>query len=289
MAQQDRPLTGKIALVTGATGGLGYETARALAAQGAEVVLVGRNRERGQRAVTAIKEHTGSDAVIFMLADLSSQQHIRDLAGEFAARYDRLHILVNNAGARFKERRTSADGIEMTFALNHLAYFLLTNLLLDTLKASAPARILNVASGAHYDAALDFDDLQNERSYDPGKAYRESKLANVLFTYELARWLEGTGVTVNAADPGNVWTNFFKSAGLNPLKLAYLRLRASTPEEGAQTIIHLASSPKVEGFSGQYFYQSQPARSSAYSYDEAAAARLWDVSAALTGLRQPVL
>jgi len=287
MNEHTHSMHGKVCMVTGATGGLGYQTALALARQGAEVVLVGRSRERGQQAIATIREQTGSDAVTFMLADLSSQQQIRDLADAFRSRYDRLHVLVNNAGARFKERRTSPDGIELTFALNHLGYFLLTALLLDVLKASAPARIVNVASGAHYDAALDFDDLQNERAYDPGKAYRESKLANVLFTFELARRLAGTGVTANAADPGNVWTNFFKAARLNPLKLAYLRLRASSPEEGARTIIYLASSPEVEGVSGKYYYACQPATPSAYAQDEAAAARLWAASAALVGLPEP--
>lgn len=281
------PMTGKICMVTGATGGLGYQTALALARLGAQVIVVGRNRAKGDAALSAIRAQTGNDAVTFMRADLASQQDIRALAGKFQQAHDRLDVLVNNAGARFKERTTSPDGIEMTLALNHLGPFLLTHLLLDTLKASAPARIVNVASGAHYDAAPDFDDLQNARAYDPGKAYCESKLANVLFTYELARRLGGTGLTVAAADPGNVWTNFFKSARLNPLKLLYLRLRAAAPEEGAQTIIYLASSPEVEGITGQYFYDCEPARSSALSYDATAAARLWAASETLTGLRLP--
>lgn len=281
------PMSGKICMVTGATGGLGYQTALALARQGAQVVIVGRNHAKGDAALSAIRAQTGNDAVTFMRADLASQQAIRALAGEFQRTYARLDVLVNNAGARFKERRTSPDGIELTFALNHLGPFLLTHLLLEALKASAPARIVNVASGAHHDAAPDFDDLQNARAYDPGKAYRESKLANVWFTYALARRLDGTGVTANAADPGNVWTNFFKAAGLNPLKLLYLRLRAAAPEEGAQTIIYLASSPEVEGITGQYFYDCEPARSSALSYDATAAARLWAASEMLTGQRSP--
>ncbi|WP_238625508.1 SDR family oxidoreductase [Aggregatilinea lenta] len=281
------PMSGKICMVTGATGGLGYQTALALARQGAHVIVVGRSADKGRAALDQIRAATGSETLTFMQADLASQADIRALADAFLADHDRLDVLVNNVGGRFKEHRTSPDGIEMTFALNHLGPFLLTHLLLDTLKASAPARIVNVASGAHYDAAPDFDDLQNARGYDPGKAYRESKLANVWFTYELARRLAGTGVTVNAADPGNVWTNFFKAAGLNPLKLAYLRLRAASPEDGARTIIHLASSPEVEGVSGEYFYDCQRARSSALSYDEAAAGRLWAISESLTGLESP--
>lgn len=287
MTAASLPMTGKTCMVTGATGGLGYQTALALARQGAEVIVVGRNAAKGRAALDKIRAATGSDAITFMQADLASQTNIRALVDQFHAAHDRLDVLVNNVGARFKERRTSPDGIEMTFALNHLAPFLLTHLLLDTLKASAPARIVNVASGAHYDAAPNFDDLQNARAYDPGKAYRESKLANVWFTYALARRLAGAGVTVTAADPGNVWTSFFTSARLNPLKLIYLRLRASSPEDGAKTIVYLASSPDAAGLTGQYFYDSQPARSSALSYDEAAAERLWTASESLLGLGAP--
>lgn len=268
-------MIGKICLVTGATDGVGKVTAHTLAQAGATVIGVGRNPEKIQAAITEIGDTPGS--LEFVTADLSSLAQIRALADEFRRRYDRLHVLVNNAGALFTRYRESVDGIEMTFALNHLGYFLLTNLLLDTLCASAPARIINVSSNAHEGYSLNFDDLEHRRRYEGWTAYGESKLANILFTYELARRLRGTDVTVNAVHPGFVHTNFQRAAGLNmrgPL----------TPEEGADTQIWLAMSDAVEGVTGKYFVRRRDTRSSDVSYDQAVARQLWDVSAGMVGL-----
>jgi NAD(P)-dependent dehydrogenase (short-subunit alcohol dehydrogenase family) len=268
-------MMGRICLVTGATDGIGKVTVRALAQAGATVVGVGRNPEKIRAVLTEIGDTAGS--LEFLQADLSSQAEIRALAAEFRSRYDRLHVLVNNAGALFTSYRESVDGIEMTFALNHLSYFLLTNLLLDTICASAPARIINVSSNAHEGSTIQFDDLGQRRHYREWTAYGASKLANILFTYELARRLQGTGVTANAVHPGFVNTNFQRAAGLNmrgPL----------TPEEGADTQIWLAMSDAVEGVTGRYFVRRRDTRSSAISYDSATAGRLWEVSARMTGL-----
>lgn len=218
------------------------------------------------------------------------------MADEFKNRYDRLHVLVNNAGAVFMKRQISVDGIEMTFALNHLAYFLLTLLLIDPIAAGSPAHIINVSSGAHYGSRLDFNDLQNERSYNSWKAYSRTKLANVYFTYELARRLEGKAITANVLHPGFVATNFGKSnEGLyHPLFGLYhplfglSHLGAISPTEGAQTNIFLASSPEVEGVSGKYFERKQALLSSEVSYDANAARRLWDASLQLTGLPETI-
>jgi NAD(P)-dependent dehydrogenase (short-subunit alcohol dehydrogenase family) len=218
-------------------------------------------------------------------ADLSSQQQIRDLAGRFRARHDRLDVLINNAGGLWMQRQLSVDGLEMTFGVNHLAYFLLTQLLLDTLRASAPARIVNVSSDAHRRAVLDFDNLQGERGYGGWRAYCRSKLANLLFTYELDRRLRGTGVTVNALHPGWVATGFARDNGWRGWLLQRAAgLFALSPEEGARTVIYLASSAAVADVSGRYFVREQAVPSSPASYDEAAARRLWEVSEGLTRL-----
>ena len=275
----------KVCLVTGATAGVGKATARQLARQGATVVVVGRNREKSKATVNEIKQQTGNPNVESMLADLSVRKDIHQLAQEFKRKYPRLQVLVNNAGAIFLRRRESADGIEMTFALNHLNYFLLTNLLLDTLSAGAPARIINVSSRAHARVAgLNFDDLQNKRGYGMN-VYGQSKLMNVLFTYELARRLEGTRITVNALHPGFVATRFATNNGvLARLARPWLDLFAISVEEGAQTMVYLATSPEVEGTTGKYFYRQQAIPSSPASYDEEAARRLWEVTATMTGL-----
>lgn len=268
-------MIGKICLITGATDGVGKVTAITLAQAGATVIGVGRNPQKIKATLAEAGSTTGS--LEFMTADLSSQAEVRNLADEFKRKYDRLHVLVNNAGALFTSYRETVDGIEMTFALNHLSYFLLTNLLLDTIRASAPARIINVASNAHEGNTIDFEDLQLKRGYREWTAYGASKLANILFTYELARRLQGTGVTVNAVHPGFVNTNFQRAAGLNmrgPL----------TPEEGADTQIWLAQSPEVEGVTGKYFVRRRDTRSSDFSYDQAVARRLWEISAEMTGL-----
>src|SRR6266545_3993807 len=197
-------MNGKICLITGGTNGIGKSTAQGLARMGATVVIVGRNAQKTSRVVEEIRAASGNKNVDSLLADLSSQQEVRRLAREFKSKYSRLHVLLNNAGGFFMRRQLSVDGIEMTFAFNHLAYFLLTNLLLDTVKASAPARIINVSSAAHKSGKIEFDNLQGERSYNGFAAYGNSKLANILFTIELARRLEGTSITVNALHPGMV-------------------------------------------------------------------------------------
>lgn len=281
----DQPaMSGKICLVTGATAGIGLVTARELARQGATVLLVGRNAHKGADTVKQIREQTSNPELDFLQADLSVQQDIRRLALQ-VQQQQRLDVLVNNAGALFLQRQESADGIEMTFALNHLNYFLLTSLLLDLLKASAPARIVNVSSAAHEGASINFDDLEGKHRYQGGKAYGQSKLANLLFTYELARRLEGTGVTVNALHPGLVASNFGMNNGwLAQLFKPLVKLVGKSPERGAQTSIYLASSPEVAGVSGKYFVDKQETRSAPASYDVEAARRLWQVSEEMTEL-----
>jgi NAD(P)-dependent dehydrogenase (short-subunit alcohol dehydrogenase family) len=278
-------MNGKTCLVTGATSGIGKETALALARRGATLIVVGRNPAKGADIVRWIREQTGNDSVDLMLADLSSQQQVRQLAEDFKKKYRHLDVLVNNAGAVMLSRRESVDGIEMTWALNHLGYFLLTNLLLDVLRASAPSRVVNVSSGAHRRVELDFADLQGRKRYRGFGAYARSKLANLLFTYELAARMEGTGVTVNALHPGLVATNLPGGNGLPGRLLTFLLgLRGMRPEAGARTVVYLAASSEVEGVSGLYFVKQKAVRSSRASYDKAAAARLWHLSAELTGL-----
>jgi NAD(P)-dependent dehydrogenase (short-subunit alcohol dehydrogenase family) len=283
MAQSDKPMHGKVCIVTGAASGIGAITAQALAQQGAAVILVDRNSEKGAVTVNQIKRQTGNSAVEFMWADLSAQKEIRRLAQQFRSHYQRLDVLVNNVGAVFAQRQETVDGLEMTFALNYLSYFLLTNLLLDTIKASAPARIINVSSRSHARAQINFDDLQSRSGYHGLQAYAHSKLAIVLFTYELARRLEGTGVTVNALHPGVVATNFgMNNGGIIGLVMRLFRLAFISPEQGAQTSIYLATSPEVEGVTGKYFVKCKAVPSSPASYNTATASRLWQVSAAHT-------
>ncbi|MGF1471475.1 MAG: SDR family oxidoreductase [Rubrobacteraceae bacterium] len=287
MAATGNDVGGKVCLVTGATSGIGAVTARELGERGAKVIVVGRNREKARAMVEEIPAQS-NNVPDYLLADLSSQAEIRNLVKEFRYRYDRLDVLINNAGAIFAEYGETVDGIERTFAVNHLSYFLLTNLLLDVLKASAPSRIVNVASGAHQGAELDFDDLDTKQDYRFMKAYGRSKLANVMFTYELARRLDGTGVTANALHPGAVATSFGSNNKVwyaRPM-LALFRLFATTPEKGAETSIYLADSPEVEGVTGQYFVNRKPVGSSRASYDGAAAERLWRASEELTGLSE---
>jgi NAD(P)-dependent dehydrogenase (short-subunit alcohol dehydrogenase family) len=285
MVNSTNLMHGRICVVTGATSGIGLVTAQVLARQGATLIVIARNAERGAATVSRIQQETGNPAVELMVADLSAQAQVRQLAGEIQHRCAHLDVLVNNAGALFARRQLSQDGLEMTFALNHLAYFLLTNLLLDPLKAADSARVVNVSSEAHRRARLDFSDLQGQHRYTGWRAYARSKLANILFTYELARRLAGTGIVTNALHPGFVATNFGRNnRSITAVLFRILQLAAISPQEGAQTIIYLASSPAVKGVSGEYFVKQQAVRSSQVSYDRAAAERLWQVSAELTRL-----
>jgi NAD(P)-dependent dehydrogenase (short-subunit alcohol dehydrogenase family) len=280
-----RSMEGKFCLVTGANSGIGLVTALELARRGARVIGVGRSAVRCAEAARQIRELTGSTTVEFLVADLSSQAEVRRLAGEVKAATSRLDVLINNAGLILKKREVTVDGLEMTFAVNHLAYFLLTNLLIDMLKASAPSRIVNVSSAAHLGSKINFDDLQGEKRYSAWRAYQQSKLANILFTYELARRLGGTKVTANALHPGYVRTQIFRVEGFTGWLLRRAaELFAITPEEGAKTTLYLATSPDVEGQTGQYFVRQKLTQSSLESRDEATARKLWDVSAELTAM-----
>lgn len=284
MAEETWDVKGKVCLITGGTAGIGAVTADELARRGGRVVLVGRSRERCEAAVARLRERHHAEAD-WIAADLSSQAEVRCLADEFRRRYDRLDVLVNNAGAMFLERRESVDGIEMTFALNHLSYFLLTNLLLDLLQAGAPARVVVVSSEAHRAGPLDFDDLQSTRRYKGFPAYCRSKLANLLFAFELARRLEGSGVTVNALHPGFVASNFFDGPGVSRwLIRRFAHLFGISPEQGARTSIYLASAPEVAEVTGRYFVKEAPAEPSPASRDREAAERLWRISEEMTSL-----
>jgi NAD(P)-dependent dehydrogenase (short-subunit alcohol dehydrogenase family) len=280
-------MNGKICLVTGATNGIGKATAQALAQMGATVVIVGRNPAKCAAVVSEIKHSSGNDAVEALIADLSIMAEVRHVADQFKAKYQQLHVLVNNAGAAFGKRQVTAEGFEKTFALNHLNSFLLTNLLLDTLKASAPARIVNVASDAHKGAQLDFDDLQSEKSRYSLTAYGRSKLATVVFSYELARRLTGTGVTCNVLHPGLVRTGFASNLGVVPSAVIgfFMRFVGLTPEQGAQTSVYLASSPDVENVSGKYWEKRKVVPSGRAAYDEASWTRLWEVSDKMVAAR----
>jgi NAD(P)-dependent dehydrogenase (short-subunit alcohol dehydrogenase family) len=272
----------RVCLITGANSGIGLATAKALARMGATILMVSRDPARGATARADITADSGNDQVELFTADLASQAAIRGLSREIHARYTRLNVLINNAGGYMSQRLVSPDGLEMTFAVNHLGYFLLTDLLLDLLEAGAPARIVNVSSGAHKGAHMDFGDLQSEKSYHAWRAYGQSKLANVLFTNALARRLEGTGVTVNAVHPGVVATNFGKSGGLMRFGLRVAGRFMLTPEEGADTVVWLASSPEAEGITGKYFVKRKAVRSSPESRDVAVQDRLWEISEELT-------
>jgi NAD(P)-dependent dehydrogenase (short-subunit alcohol dehydrogenase family) len=278
-------MRGKTCLITGATFGIGKATARGIARCGARVVIVGRDAERTPATVAWLRRESGNEQVEYLLADLFAQADLRRLAQEFAARHTRLDVLVNNAGGFFSERATTADGFERTWALNHLAYFRLTLALLPLLKASAPARIVNVASNVHARGRIDFDDLGGARRYDGVRAYCQSKLANVLFTYALARRLAGTGVTANCLHPGMVATGLSRNMrGIPRLFMNAVSAFILTPEQGASTSIHVATSPDVAGVSGKYFVKCNARRSCRLSYDEALQERLWAVSLQQTGL-----
>jgi retinol dehydrogenase 14 len=277
-----KPMAGRTVLVTGATSGIGRATALGLARMGAHVAITGRDRGRTEDAASEIRMAGGRDVDVFV-ADLSSQAQVRRLASEVLEGLSRIDVLVNNVGGYWSTRHITADGLERTFALNHLAPFLLTNLLLARLERSAPARVVTVASNARTTGGVDFDDLQGMRSYSGGRAYSQSKLANVLFTYQLAGRLRGSAVTANVLHPGVVRTSFGAEdpARIQRLLVPLLRLVMKSPAQGAATSIHLASAPELEQVSGRYFANRRPTRSSARSYDQAVAARLWEASAEL--------
>ena len=281
----DGPMAGRTVLVTGATSGIGRATALGLATMGAHVAITGRDRGRTEDAAREISAAGGMKVEVFV-ADLSCQAQVRRLASEVLERLPRIDVLVNNAGGYWDTRHVTADGLERTFAVNHLAPFLLTNLLLDRLERSAPARVVTVSSNAHATGRIDFDDLQGELSYSGGRAYSQSKLANVLFTYQLAKRMRGSAVTANALHPGVVRTSFGAEdpARIQRLLVPLLRPVMKSPAQGAATSIHLASTPELEQVSGRYFANRRPTRSSPRSYDQAVAARLWEASADLVGL-----
>jgi NAD(P)-dependent dehydrogenase (short-subunit alcohol dehydrogenase family) len=277
-------MTGRICVVTGASRGIGRAAAEALARLGAAVVLVCRRQSDGAEIARELAPEAAEPPDV-VTADLSSQASIRLAASQIRNRYPRLHVLINNAGVFTRQRKVTVDGLELQFAVNHLAYFLLTNLLLDQLDAGSPSRIINVSSGAHAGARLDFDDLQGERGYDGNRAYSQTKLANILFTYELARRVRGSGVTANCLHPGVIGTRLLADyMGVPVAGGALARTFGAKPEKGAETIVYLASSPEVEGVSGKYYVNKKPVASSRESYDEANARRLWEVSERLTNL-----
>ncbi len=270
-------------MVTGASSGIGRKTVHEFAKLGAEVVLVCRDAQRGQEVIHQVGDATGNQNLHLLIADLSSQSAIRRLASEFNSRFAHLHVLVNNAGVATRTRSLSPDGIEMTFAVNHLAYFLLTNLLLQTLKGSAPSRIINVSSEAHRNARLDFDDLQMEKNFSGFRAYCLSKFCNILFTRELSKRLEGTGITANSMHPGYLRTGIFReTSGI--LKLLVM-MTAGNPAKGARAIVHLATAPELETVTGKYFRGTLERPSSPASQDGQAAERLWEISEQMTGLK----
>jgi NAD(P)-dependent dehydrogenase (short-subunit alcohol dehydrogenase family) len=275
----------KVVMITGANSGIGKAASLALAKMGATVVMVARNKERGEAARSEIIRKSQNSSVDLLLADLSSLESVRQLATDFKKKYAKLDVLINNAGLFNQRRRVTADGYENTFATNYLASFLLTNLQLDLLKASAPSRIINVSSVGHYNGHINFDDLNLEKEYGGWKAYGQSKLALVLFTHELAKKLQGTGVTVNAVHPGTVATNIW-SRPFGPVGfiMALPKLFMTSPEKGAETIVYLASSSDAKGLNGEYLEKLKVKKSSDESYDEEIAQRLWDVSAKLTHL-----
>jgi len=270
-------MNGKVVMLTGANAGMGKEIALALAVLGAKVVMVSRDRARGEAARAEVQQKVAGADLELLIADLSSQQSIRNLVRDFMAHHDRLHVLINNAGVTQPRRVETADGLESVFATNHLGPFLLTSLLLPVLTASAPSRVVTVASGAHAMGKIDLDDLQSSRGYNEIRVYNQSKLANLLFTYELARRIAGSGVTANAADPGFVKTNLRV-----PFPYSIFSFMRGSAVDGARPAVFLASSPEVEGVSGRYFNQKGELKSSKLSYDEDLARRLWDVSAGLT-------
>jgi len=273
----------KVCLITGANAGIGFVTSRALAELGATVILLCRDAGRGENARRNITVETGNDQVHFLLCDLSSQVSIRRAAESFLTQFGSLHVLINNAAMYTENRSLTVDDIEWQFATNYLSCFLLTRLLLEVMKQSAPARIINLSTANHHDVSLDLNDLQSERSYDPKPVHMRSKLAVILFTYELARRLEGTGVTANCLHPGVIATNLLGQVRRIPADKRFTPEMGGDPlETGAKTPVYLASSPSVENVSGKYFEDCRSETSSPETYDRSLARRLWEISAGLT-------
>ncbi|HEX3274964.1 MAG TPA: SDR family oxidoreductase [Gemmatimonadales bacterium] len=284
--QAFRDLTGRVCVVTGATRGIGRATVDRLAGLGARLVLLSRRQEDGQRVADELTAtHPAAPPPDVITVDLSAQQSIREAAATVRSRYPRVHVLINNAGVIPRQRLVTVDGLEMQFAVNHLAYFLLTGLLHEPLVAGAPSRVINVSSGAHQGGTIDFTDLQSERRYDSVRVYGRTKLANVLFTYQLARRLGSAGVTANCLHPGVIATRLLADYMNVPMvDGAIATTLGADPAVGADTIVYLAASTEVEGVTGRYFVGRQETRSSAASYDEAVQRRLWEESERLTGL-----
>ena len=272
-------MNGKVCLVTGATDGIGKVSARVLAELGAKVIIVGRNPEKSAIVLAELRSISGNENIDLLMADLAVMQEVRDLAEQVISRYDRIDVLLNNAGGYFTKHEITSDGLEMTFALNHMSYFLLTNKLMELLKYSAPARIVNVSSDAHYGVDMEFENLNGEQEYKAWKAYQKSKLANVLFSYELLKKVPGN-ITVNCLHPGFVATNFGHNNGgfFGPVLKIAQRISAIDPEEGAKTSIFLCSAPEGKGVSGKYFYKCQPKTSSRESRNMDTGKRLWKIS-----------
>ena len=278
-------MNGKTCIVTGANSGIGTETALGLAKRGAHVVMACRDLDRSQPALSRVQKEADSGSAELMALDLSSLDNVRAFVETFKAKHNSLHILVNNAGVVPTKRQTTQEGLEMQFGVNHLAHFLLTNLLLDTLKASAPARVVTVSSVMHVSGTINFDDLQSEKQYKAIPAYRQSKLANILFAFELARRLDGTGVTSNVLHPGVVNTGIGRHVPifLQPI-VKLFNLFQLTPEQGATTTLYCATSPDLEGVTGKYFDKSAESKYSSKCKDQEVATRLWDISSELASL-----
>ena len=279
----------KVCVITGGTDGIGKAAAHGLAVQGARLLVHGRDPDKGARAVEELKARSGNPAIEFLQADFSSLDDVRRLAATVLERTPRVDVLVNNAGSIFVKRALSKDGYEMTFAVNHLAPFLLTHLLLDALKSAGQSRIVTTASGAHRRAKIPFDDLQITRKYTPMGAYGTSKLANILFTRALAKRLQGTAVTATCLHPGLVRTNFGRHnegdvSSLAKAIIGFVMRFARSPEKGAETVIYLASAPQVQGASGGYYVDCKPATTSSAAQDDSVAERLWQVSEQLVGI-----
>jgi NAD(P)-dependent dehydrogenase (short-subunit alcohol dehydrogenase family) len=275
-------MRGKLCLITGASSGIGFVTALALAKKGAAIFMVCRNKGKAKKARAEIIQASGNLDVEILWCDLASQKQIRDLAAAYKSRFSGLHLLLNDAAVVPRKRTLTEDGIETQFAVNHLAYFLLTNLLLEELRAAAPSRVVNVSSGMYARARLDFDSLQAEKTYKAMKHYALTKLLNIFFTYELARRLEGTGVTANCLAPGFTATDLGRD--FSPFSRLIMKIMAHPKEEGAETVTYLASSPEIEGVTGKYFAKKRDVPTTALTHDRDAARRIWEFSEKLTGL-----